>query len=364
MAVAVLAVAACGSPNGAHLSSSTPLTAAGSSPTSSAARVSQPTTPPVQGHAASPTRSYPPQRPASPGLLYAVLELPPPLSAPGANYTVAIAGLDGYARAKAHFSPPPGAYVPDAAVTKMPPAYVAAGALYFIDGAGVVRKLQASGANQQVATFPLAATQQVVSFAVSPDGAKIIASVLTLPAIGPLPSPNSGGAPWPPLIGPWKLAIELADSGGPTQTLHQWSSDAGPGSPGGFDNIIIASWDAGGPIAVVGSNVATQNAAFNGQQFFGGHFARIDLATGLPGPQIGSCLGTFTGPFAATPGGVRICADYDFTGATRLTIQSSGQADWQPPVPPSPGQIGDFVADPTAGQLAMDGAVVGRNGTY
>lgn len=356
-----LVIAGCSSTTGAKV----PLTAtpaAGSTSFSSTPVVSAaPPASPGRTNSPSPGGSIPPQRPSTPTLLYAVLEAPAPDSN-GAHPidTVAIAGLDGYARAKVQFTPRGSAYIPDAAVLRMPEAHVAAGGVYYIDGKGVVRELQASGANRQVATFPVAPTQQVISFAVSSDGSKIIAAVLTLPAVGPLPSP--GGAPWPPLIGPWKLDIDLATSGGSTQTLHQWTSTAEPNQPGGFSNIVIVSWDAQGPMAVVGSNVATQNAAFNGQQLFGGHFARIDLGTGLPGAQIGNCQGNFTGPWSASSDGTTICAVANDGGGSTVTVQKPGQAIWEIPIPESRQVVGDFVLAPDGTRLAMDGEVVGREG--
>ena len=118
----------------------------------------------------SPVASQPPSPTPSTATLYAVLEssgqyLP--------NSTVAIAGLDGYARAKAHFTPRSTPYIPDAAVVLAPEAHVVAGVVYFVDGHGVVRTLDRTGRVRLVATFPLTQKQQEISFAVSPDGKRL-----------------------------------------------------------------------------------------------------------------------------------------------------------------------------------------------
>lgn len=309
---------------------------------------------PSPGRALSPSPS---ERAATPNLLFAVLE-----ALPGQNAdTVAIAGLDGYARAKAHFAPRAGLYVPDAAVVRMPEAQVVGGAVYFVDPSGVVRELTNGNTTREVAAFPLAATQQEISFAVSPDGTEIIAAVLTLPAVGPSPSP--GGAPWPPLIGPWKLDILLATAGRGARNLHEWSASAEPGQPGGFSNIVILAWTAAGPAAVVGSNVATQNAAFAGQRIFGGHFALVDPLTGLPGPSLGACQSGLGGPWSAAADGSRICALYNDDASATITVTTPGAQDWRVQVPGATQMVGDFVLSADGSRLAMDGKVVGRDGS-
>src|SRR5438128_10819296 len=88
----------------------------------------------------------------SPALLFAVLEAKGTANSWTYN-TVAIAGLDGYARAKTTFTPMPvpslgcmGAVIP-------PSAHVAAGKVFFADAKGVVRSLSIDGTIRTVATF-------------------------------------------------------------------------------------------------------------------------------------------------------------------------------------------------------------------
>jgi len=57
-------------------------------------------------------------------------------------------------------------------------AQVAAGSVFYLDSGSAVHRLSASGDNQVVAKFPILTTQQLTWFAVSPDGTKVIASVV------------------------------------------------------------------------------------------------------------------------------------------------------------------------------------------
>src|SRR6478752_4453210 len=129
----------------------------------------------------SPISSALPQPSPSKSLLFAVLEAKGTANAWTYN-TVAIAGLNGYARAKTTFVPMPvpkmgciGAIIPES-------AHVAAGRVYFADGKGVVRSLSVTGQVTVVATFALTSSQQMLSFAVSPDGSRLLGTVFTLPA--------------------------------------------------------------------------------------------------------------------------------------------------------------------------------------
>ncbi|HEX6493240.1 MAG TPA: hypothetical protein VF112_06985, partial [Candidatus Dormibacteraeota bacterium] len=90
---------------------------------------------------------------------------------------VAIVGLDGYARAGAALAPravptPGGLHA-----VLQPEAMVAAGAVYYADGDGVVRRLSPGGGEPRtVATFPIT-DGQALAFAVSPDGLRLVATV-------------------------------------------------------------------------------------------------------------------------------------------------------------------------------------------
>jgi hypothetical protein len=94
--------------------------------------------------------------------------------------SVVIAGLDGVVRANATFTPvtPPPV---DCLGTRLPPAaYVAAGKVFFADGVGAIRSLSPDGQVQEITTFATS-RQQMLSYAVSPDGTTLLATVLTVP---------------------------------------------------------------------------------------------------------------------------------------------------------------------------------------
>jgi len=200
-----------------------------------------------------------------------------------AHDTLAIAGLNAIARARASFQPRSRPYVGNAA-TLLPPneAYVVHGLIYYIDGSGSVWTMGADGKQASVAKFPIAASQQWVSLAVSPDGCQFAAAVLIAPTKGPPPSGN----PFPSLVGPWKLETMSASKGGASQVLHTWTSANYPGASGGFQNLTLVGWDSTGPLVVVGADLATQNIAAVANAYFdGGTVAHLG-ADGTPGPAI------------------------------------------------------------------------------
>jgi hypothetical protein len=110
------------------------------------------------------------------------------------------------------------------------------------------------GKQAVVAKFPIAinappgsasTTDQEVSFAVSPDGCQLAATVITSAdlALGY----TSGTA--------WKLQTMRATVSGTAGVLHTWTSNLYPNSPGGFENLVLVGWDSAGPIVVVGSDL-------------------------------------------------------------------------------------------------------------
>jgi|GEM_PF-898812 len=175
-------------------------------------------------------------------LLFAVLEA----KIPGSPYvynTVAIAGLDGYARAKTTFVPMPVPSLGCMGPLLPPQAQVADDKVYFADGTGVVRSLSASGQVTRVASFPFSGHQQMLSFAVSPDGSHLLGTVFTLPA-----KPNLGcnGTQ----AGGYSLDVYSALAGGSSTLLYQELTNA-PGvtnAPGASFVIALTGWDALGPI--------------------------------------------------------------------------------------------------------------------
>jgi hypothetical protein len=219
--------------------------------------------------------------------------------------TVAIVGLDGYARAKAKFTPRKGPYVPMAATMPQSEAQVGAAGVYYVDGNGVVRLLTESGESRIIATFPMTPDQHELWYTVSPDGSRLLAGVLTLPAIVPPPP----GKDWPPtMAGSWKFDLESANAGGPTTILqHVESADIADAT---LKPIFPVGWTQDGPVAMVGAPIATQNV------WYGGPLFRIG-STGQTLDRVGGadCLAA-----SILPSGVVPCD----TSTGTVTVRSSG----------------------------------------
>lgn len=199
-------------------------------------------------------------RPAS-SIVFAVTE--------GGNYqtqpnAVAIVGMDGYAKAKATFTPRTPPQIPDAFVPLQGVAQVVGSSLYYIDGKGVIRKLQAGGQPQTVATIVQPTNQAETWWAVSPDGSHVLAGVLTFPALGPVVSP----APWPTLVGPWKFDLEAATAGGATTNLRHEEESAEPGDPSSvWKPMFPVAWMQAGAVGYVPPGVASQQGWFGGPMY-------------------------------------------------------------------------------------------------
>jgi len=271
-----------------------------------------------------------------------------------AHDLVAIANADGYAVAKATFSPRSVPPLFDAATVLQPEAYVAAGAVYYADASGVVRRLDPTGKIGSVATFPLTSPQQELSFAVSPDGSQLLAARLTFPK---LVYPSSG--PPPTQSGNWVLDIMKASSGGAATQIQHWQAgpNSYPGSPGGFTTVFVVGWDSTGPIGLVGANFGTQQGQFGGQRFFGGRLAHLSV-DGRPSATIG---GPDCQPFATPSAGRVICAENSGQAVTVSVRGLDGHPIWSGqrsnPANTALG-VGGFVLSPDGQRLAMDGEVL------
>jgi hypothetical protein len=266
--------------------------------------------------------------------------------------TIAIAGADGFAVARASFMPRSIPPIFDAATVVQPEAYVAAGAVYYVDGGGVVRRIDPSGTVRAVTTFPLTSPEQELSFAVSPDGQQLMAARLTFPK---LTTPSSGPPPTP--TGNWVLDVLKASAGGAaTQVQHlQAPPDKYPGGPGGFETVFVVGWDNSGPIGLIGAGIGTQQNLFDGQRFFGGHLAYLG-ADGRTGQSIG---GQDCQPFAPPTAGRVICAAYAGQAISVSVRGLDAHTIWSgsPASPPS-GFLGGFVLSPDGQRLAMDGQII------
>jgi hypothetical protein len=254
----LLLMVACG-PTQAHQTASPLAAVATPSPTATASASPNPTA------SRSPKPSPLPQPSTSATLLLGVLEA----KLPGRPYTwntVAIAGLDGYSRAKTTFAPMPvpnlgciGAILPTS-------AYVIAGKVFYADAKGVVRSLAVDGSIKTLATFPMTSTQQMLSFAVSPDGTRLLGTIFTAPTNA---YPCSGS----PSSGTFTFDAYVATSGGASRLVYHESWTKPP------NVLALTGWDAVGPLGTYPTVWASQGG---GPGSTLGVFVRVDAATIKP----------------------------------------------------------------------------------
>jgi len=232
----------------------------------------------------------------SPTLLFAVLEAKGTANSWTYN-TVAIAGVDGRARAKTTFAPMPvpnlgciGAVIPQS-------AHVAAGKVFFADAKGVVRTLSIDGTVATVATFPLTSGQQMLSFAVSPDGSRLLGTVFTSPA-------NAYSCTGSASSAAFTFDAYSATSGGSSRLVYHdsWTKP---------QNVLaLTGWDSVGPIGTYPTVWASQGG---GPGSTLGVFVRIDSTTIKP-------LAPFADPskcqvWNSVPSGAFVCmGDLVMTG--------------------------------------------------
>jgi hypothetical protein len=213
-------------------------------------------------------------------LLFAVLE-------PGGDLTsmrdtaVAIVRVDGTAKAKARLDARQLPRVGNALPLPQPEARVAAGRVFYADGAGAVRSLAPDGAVVSVASFPLANPQQLLSFAVSPDGTQLLGTIFSFPPVHN-PPPQT---PIDPPFGPGDFAQQLW-SARPGQALapplvkRNWPQSGGPPK----DALALVGWSRDAPLATIDTMLGTQQGSLGRRTF--GHVAELDTA-GRPGPPLG-----------------------------------------------------------------------------
>lgn len=237
---------------------------------------------------------------------------------------VAIVGTDGYAKARATFKPRTLPFIGPAGPLMQPEAHVANGAVFYVDGDGVVRRLDKTGATAVVARFPAGQPQQEISFAVSPDGNHLVASVLTLPAQNPNYSMSCGCGPW---VAGSHGFVELfaADLGGAIRSLQKM--DLGTGDKLG-PAMRVVGWDQTGPLVTIQMNLGSQQGSL-GNSFEGCCLAHLD-STGRAGSTL-----TASDCYAWQEGadGSILCGSQNFdrlwlvdrTGHTTVTVQTPGQ---------------------------------------
>lgn len=213
-------------------------------------------------HSTSPSAIVSPN--ATP-LLFAVLEA----KTPGSPYTwntVAIAGIDGYARAKTTFTPMPVPMTGCMGAILQPSAHVAAGKVFYADATGVIRSLAINGAVTTVTTFPMTSSQQMLSFAVSPDGTRLLGTVFSVPT-------NAWPCDGSSSTANYTFDTYTAINGEPSRLVDHltWTKPQ--------NTLALTGWDAVGPIGTYPTVWASQGG---GPGSTHGVFVRVDAATIKP----------------------------------------------------------------------------------
>jgi len=227
--------------------------------------------------------------------------------------TVELLRPDGTLVSKATFKAAAVPLITNAATLLPPQAHVVGGAVYYIDGDGVVRRLGRDGQVSAVATFTTAEAQHIDSFAVSPDGSRVIATVLTFgPATGT-------GLPGPFTSGPSYDNLEIADAGGPARVLSHTELAASTG------HFMVVGWDNSGPLAGTAVPLVKQNGVSEGWQSPVYH---LDLAGNttdrIGGPACVAIEESRSGPV--------LCGGSAFSGIP-FDVRSLGGAQlWKPPI--------------------------------
>jgi len=244
--------------------------------------------------------------------------------------TVLLARPDGTVVARATFKPAERPLITNAATIFPPQVRAAAGAAFYIDGDGVVRRLDRDGKITRVASFATSEPQHMTSFAVSPDGSRIMASVFTFGARGP-------GLPGAITLGPSYDNLELAEAGGATRILSHVALASTLG------HFMVVGWDERGPVAGTGVLIATQNLAPVGWE---SPVYSLDLAGNITGQLAGDCTAAME-----VPGGRFLCSGSAFAGKAARVNSEDGSVLWT--LPATVLSWDSAVLSPGAGVVAL-----------
>jgi hypothetical protein len=178
--------------------------------------------------------------------------------------------------------------VPGSPVSSFYPVQTIAGAAYFLDSQGTIRKLALTGEISVVGGLKLRSDgQPQISFAVSPDGAHVIASVFTwAPFVAG--EPGSFGHFNPDSH--WYYDLELLDPGQPVKTIiardlgvvanqsQSWPTK---------EQTMVVGWDSVGPVATTNPQLAGQGRPLSPSlKTYGQHLVHLS-ADGTVGNPIG-----------------------------------------------------------------------------
>ena len=267
---------------------------------------------------------------------------------PTGQAMVSIVDAEGQVRARAMFEPPPAPRIGNAGALLQSPVRAAAGAAYYADKSGSVRKLTPDGTVSPVAKFPLTNPQQELTYAVSPDGAHLIAIVLSTPPLHD-PPPQSLADPLYQEGAHWKLRLETAEAGGPTATTLE--RDLGTAFP---RPTLIAGWDERGPVASLNSALGAQSVPAS-TRFFGDSIVHL-ASDGSHAEQLGGpgCVAV-----DEIPNGTVVCAA-DTSPQLRVK-SSSGAVFWQASLPAGASSASPWLS-PDGSTIALQGLTVTARG--
>jgi hypothetical protein len=234
--------------------------------------------------------------------------------------TVAIVDTDGHIRAQRTFKLPQQPLVRCEGSWTHSPIQVAGNAAYYLDDGGTVRRLSASGAVVEVAHFPIRTSQQVIWFAVSPDGSKLMAAIMVYTPLSPSWNPEQGC----PIHEPGRTyeELDIATAGGSTTTTLSDQT-----SPPQVTSVV--GWDKMGPVAVPDSHMAY--IGFIEGTVWGGPAVHLDLH----GQPVGGTIGgaDCSALFGETIDGNVVCHDRkqptvrDSAGKTLWSLKALDPAD-------------------------------------
>jgi len=253
--------------------------------------------------------------------------------------TIEIIDSRGHLNASTDFSAPGRPFMSGCVGLPPPSVRVAAGAVFFADSIGRIHRLEASGAVTQVASFPIT-SNQFLSFAVSPDGQKLIAILFgTPPVINPMPP--FGVDPYV-ATGHWTLDLETAITGGATtKVLHRDFGHTYPST----GPTLIAGWDDAGPVATLNSYMCLQSS-IPSVEYTNGSLIHL----GSDGTHLDVIGGAGCQPWDELHDGTTICGGADWQSFTVRT--RAGTQLWS-------GNVGRFVLEP---RLSPNGDGVSVNG--
>jgi len=204
---------------------------------------------------------------------------------------------------------------------------VAAGRVYFADATGAVRSLGPDGTVATVTTFPLTGPQQLLSFAVSPDGGQLLATLFSFPPVH-VPPPQT---PIDPPFGPGDFMLQVL-SARPGQNAAALLKRNWPQSSGlPRDAMSMVGWWQEAPLATIDTALGTQEGSLGREMF--GHVAELDTA-GRPGPPLN---GYGCDPWSVLPDETVLCDDdgqqRNFSvrtkeGSVRFRIHATGDVQY------------------------------------